>query len=89
MDYRKIDAPLAAALEATPDAGQSLTIFISTTGESTPTRIQFLTEHGIDPEAARRAIFSATVSAKTVAELSDQPWVSALRLSQKLRPIDG
>jgi hypothetical protein len=44
-----------------------------------------LADLGIRGVTRGRSVFTARLSAGAIAELSDQPWVSQLRLSQKLR----
>jgi hypothetical protein len=86
MDYRKIDAALAVALEDIEDAEEpACTVFIHTAYAPGTDEAAFLTRLGVNGVTRRRQVFTATLSARAIAELSDQPWVRYLKLSRKLR----
>ncbi|MGB7290931.1 MAG: hypothetical protein WBD99_01995 [Thermodesulfobacteriota bacterium] len=88
MDYQKIDAALAVALNDIQNAEEgTLTLFIHTTHVLSSTETEFLERLGIKVMTSGQQIFTATISARAVAELSDQPWVRYLKLSSKLRPL--
>lgn len=89
MDYRKIDTGLAVALKDVKDPGESaLVIFIHTEHVPSATEAAFLEKLGIKIGPGEGQVFTATLSANQVAELSDQPWVKYLKLSRKLRPLN-
>jgi hypothetical protein len=86
VDYRKIEAALAVALEEVEDPEEPvLTVFIHTAHAPSGTETDFLERLGVKSVSTGRQIFTATLSPRLVAELSDQPWVNHLRLSRKLR----
>jgi hypothetical protein len=86
MDYQKIDAALAAALKDVRDPEERvLGVFIHVAPAFGPAEAAFLERLGVSGVTAGRQVFTATLSARAVAELSDQPWVQYLRLSRKLR----
>lgn len=88
MDYGKLDAALAAALEEIQDPEQrALEVFVATTGAPGAAETDFLQGLGVSGAATGRQVFTARLSARAVAELSEQPWVRSLKLSQKLRAI--
>ncbi len=88
MDYRKIDAALAAALDTVQNPEERmLIVFIHTANEPGAVEAEFMKRRGISTEAGKGRVFTATVSSRTVADLANQPWVSSLRLSQKLRLV--
>jgi hypothetical protein len=90
MDYRKIDAGLAVALKDVKDLGESaLVVFIHTEHVPSATEIAFLEKLGVKIGPDERQVFTATLSANEVAELSDQAWVKYLKLSRKLRPLNN
>jgi hypothetical protein len=90
MEYRKIDAPLASALEDVQEPEKpDLTVFIQTTHPPGSEEARFLEQLGVRGVAGGRQFFTATLSPRAVAELSDQPWVRSLKLSSKLRPLES
>ncbi len=90
MDYRKIDAGLAAALKDVKEPGKSaLVVFIHTEHAPSATETAFLEKLGVKIGPDERQVFTATLSANEVAELSDQAWVKYLKLSRKLRPLNN
>lgn len=85
INYRKIDAPLAAAVEEIGNAEEpTLAIFIYTAQSRDEAATIFLHGLGIRVYSTKQEIFTATVSPQTVKELSQQPWVRFVKLSQKL-----
>ena len=89
MDYRKIDAALAAALDETQDPEErSLAVFIHTTHAPRHGEAALLEELGVSGVGGRRQIFTATLSPRAIGELSEQPWLRHLRLSQRLRFLE-
>ncbi|MGH8058004.1 MAG: hypothetical protein ACREOH_12340, partial [Candidatus Entotheonellia bacterium] len=79
---------LAGALAevANPDA-RELPVFIHTAGTPTQDQADFLRQHGVADASADRQVFTATLSARAVDELTHQPWIRYIRLSSKLRPV--
>lgn len=87
MDYTKLDAPLAAAVERSTGArGRSLVIFVSVTAPPDPGGHALLRDLGAGPPPPPPSLVTVTASAAEVAALSQQRWVGALRLSHRLRP---
>jgi len=85
MDYRKVDATLAAAVDETKNAEEpTLAVFIYTAKSRDESATIFLNGIGIRVYSTNQEIFTATVSPHTVKELSQQPWVRYVKLSQKL-----
>lgn len=88
MIYRKLDARLAMAVTATEilDKEESVfNVFIRTTHALGINEVTYLERLGVSCQSADRQVFTATLSAHAIDELSEQPWVSSLRLSQKLQ----
>jgi hypothetical protein len=89
MNYQKIDAVLAAALDEIKNPEEpALSVFIQTAqtpGSSVTAFLKDLGVHGISPG---RQLFTATLSPRAVSVLSEQPWVRSLKLSRKLRMLD-
>ena len=86
MNHRKIDATLAAAVDETKNAEEPmLAVFIYTAKSRDETATTFLNGLGIRVYSKNQEIFTATVSPHTVKELSQQPWVRYVKLSQKLQ----
>lgn len=81
MDYGKIDAALASALDGA-DARARLPVFIEAV-PATVAQAQRLTNLGA--RAAGAGLFSAELEPRRVEELSEWSWVRRLRLSQHRR----
>jgi hypothetical protein len=93
MNYQKLDAPLAIALNDVQDDREnslepSLVVFIHTTTPPDSTAIDFLERLGISNVTSERNVFTATLSPNAISQLSEQPWVQYLKLSQKLRLVN-
>lgn len=85
-DYGKIDAMLAAALEEEADpARRVLSVFIHTTAPLSDEEVDYLASLGVRSPSRYRRIYTATLSPAEVADLSAQPWVAYVRLSQRRR----
>jgi len=91
MDYQKLDAALAAALDEVGDPEErALSVFIHTAHAPADTEATFLEDIGVGGVTNERQVFTATLSARAVAELSDQPWLQYMKLSRRLRILgDG
>ena len=86
MNYQKIDAALAVALQDIQDwEARILVVFIQTESELDNDAVAFLERLGVRGVTNKRQIFTATLSRREIEELSEQVWVKYLRLSQKLR----
>lgn len=88
MNYQKLDTALAIALNDVRNPEQpSLTVFIHTQSAPDAAATALLESFGVSV-ASGRDVFSATLSANAISQLSEQSWVSYLKLSQTLRPLD-
>ena len=88
MNYQKLDAGLAMAVTdaETLDEGEAVfNVFIRTSHALGINEVTYLEGLGVSCQPAARRIFTATLSAHAVDELSEQPWVSSVQLSQKLQ----
>jgi len=87
MNYQKVDAGLASALAevADPEA-REFTVFVHTNAAPTKDQETVLRQFGVNDPTAGRQVFTATLSAQAVEELTNQPWVRFLKLSTRLRP---
>lgn len=89
MNYQKVDAALAAALDDIQDPEErDLAVFIHTMHVPDNDEAALLEKLGVGGATGRRQVFTATLSARAVAELSDQPWVRYLKLSKPLRMLN-
>jgi hypothetical protein len=89
MNYPKIDATLAAAVDEIKNAEEPLlTVFIYTAKTRDATATIFLNGIGVRVYSKNQEIFTATVSPQTVKKLSQQPWVRYIKLSQKLHMLN-
>lgn len=88
MNYQKLDAELAMAVtdaEVLDEDEPIFNVFIRTIHVPDMNAVTYLEKLGISCQPADRRIFTATLSAQAVDELSKQPWVRYLQLSQKLQ----
>ncbi len=86
-DHAKLDAALASALEdVSAPEDRVLPVFVEVAGELPEAARSVLSELGVAEPIGN--VTTATLSARQVAELSDQPWVRYLRLSGRLRLLD-
>ncbi|AFZ17002.1 hypothetical protein [Allocoleopsis franciscana] len=88
MNYKKLDTALAMALNEVQDSEeQSLVVFIHTEPTPDAKATALLESLGVNVTKGQD-VFTATLSANAVSQLSEQPWVKYMRLSQKLRSLD-
>lgn len=88
MNYRKLDPGLALALSNTETSNEDVRafdVFIRMAHAPDTKEVTYLEELGISCPAAGRQILTATLSARAVDELSKQPWVRYLELSNDLQ----
>ncbi len=89
MNYHKVDATLAVALDEIKSAEEPLlSVFIYTAKSRDETATTFLNGIGVRVYSKNQEIFTATVSPQTVKKLSQQPWVRYVKLSQKLHMLN-
>lgn len=89
MNYQKLGAALATALNDVQDpATPSLTVFIHTESIS-DAAIAVLQSFGVNDVTKDKDTFTATLSANAISQLSEQPWVKSLQLSQQLRLLNA
>jgi len=89
MNYQKLGASLAMALNDVQDpTTPSLTVFIHTE-PITDAAIAVLESFGVSGVTQDKDTFTATLSANAISQLSEQPWVKSLQLSQQLRLLNG
>lgn len=85
MDYSKIDAVLAAKLADVQDQDQKcLIVLIKTVQVPNTTETAFLESLGIKKNAQNQQLFTATLSANNIADLSEKPWVKYIKPSHEL-----
>ncbi len=89
MDYGKLDAALAMAVDAEGrDPGaRDLVVFVRLTGPPSDEQRTRLRALGVDGTDAARTVLTATLSRQEVETLTDQPWVQSLTLSAQRRPV--
>jgi hypothetical protein len=89
MNYQKLDPALAMALNnvQAPEA-QSLEVFIDTESILEPTATTVLESFGINDASSGKDTFTARLSPAAISQLSEQPWVKYLKLSQSLRLVN-
>jgi hypothetical protein len=89
MNYQKLDAALATALNDVQNVQEpSLTIFIHTEPILNSAATAVLESLGVSGVSNGKDIFTATLSANAISQLSEQPWVKYLKRSQQLRLVN-
>lgn len=89
MNYKKLDAALAMALNQVQDPDErSLVVFIHTQPLADNSNAAAILENLGISGITEKDVFSATLSVNEIAKLSEQSWVQYLKLSQKLRLVD-
>lgn len=84
MNYQKLDAPLSMALKEVQNTDEpSLQVFIHTKPVSNAESAA-LKNLGVSEVTRDKDVFSATLSANAISQLSEQPWVEYVKLSQTL-----
>ena len=87
VDYQKLDAALAAALSKGGEVDARIfEVFVYVEGPLDESEKAALQRLGVRAEGQGR-IFTARLSARDIEELSCQPKVKRLELSQRLRPL--
>jgi hypothetical protein len=88
MNYRKLDASLAMALNEVQNPNeQSLVVFIHTQPNLEPDAITVLSNIGVRGVTPGKTVFTATLSPNAISQLSEESWVKYVKLSQKLRLV--
>jgi len=90
MNYQKLDAALAMALNEVQDPEErNLTVFIHTKLDADTAAVTaFLENLGIIGVTGGKNIYTATLSQNAISLLSEQSWVHHLKLSQKFRLLN-
>jgi hypothetical protein len=89
MNFQKIDASLSAALHGKHFTDEpDFIVFIQTTKPLDDEQREELEKLGVMDIPVKSEIFSAQISARAVAEISEKPWVRFISLSEHLRLLD-
>lgn len=89
MNYQKLDAALAIALNDVSNPEESsLNVFIHTEPVGNDDTAAVLENLGVKNSRIGTDIFTATLSPNAISQLSEQPWVQYLKLSQQLHLIN-
>ncbi len=89
MNYQKLDAALAMAVNDVKNSQEpSLVVFVRTNQPLDDSALTFLQNLGVKGVTQAKEIFTANVSTSAISQLSQQPWVQYLQLSQKLRLVN-
>ncbi|MBN3899387.1 MAG: hypothetical protein HWQ41_30205 [Nostoc sp. NOS(2021)] len=89
MNYQKLDAALATALNDLQDSEEpSLAVFIHTEAILDSAATAVLASLGVSGVTSGKDVFTATLSANAISHLSEQPWVKYLKRSQQLRLVN-
>jgi hypothetical protein len=88
VNYAKVDAALAGALESTSDyEARTLPVFIHV--DASAADRQILADLGVTgADAGQETVAATALSPQNVAQLSQQSWVRQLRLSRSLHLLE-
>jgi hypothetical protein len=90
VDYQKVDAALAAAMQEAPDPDErSLVVFIHAERALSVEERSVVERLGVSGGQAGPGVVTATLSARAVEELTEQSWVRYVRLSRRMRPLES
>jgi hypothetical protein len=88
MNYEKLDTSLCAIVSAQPLSDEpNLSVLVRTLAppnEEQQREMESLGVYGVSPTMR---VFSAQLSPRAVAKLSEKPWVRSLSLAQESRPL--
>ena len=87
MNYQKLDVALAAALQDSMGEDVRFPVFLQLS-EAPPKEASEMLRIAVRPATAPR-IVPMDLTAAEVAEFSDQPWVTSIRLANDSRPVGG
>ncbi|MHC5859463.1 hypothetical protein [Nostoc sp.] len=89
MNYQKLDAALATALNDVQDLEETnLAVFIHTEPVLDSVATALLESLGVNDVSSGKDIFTATLSANAISQLSEEPWVKFLKRSHQLRLVN-
>ncbi|MEH1766958.1 MAG: hypothetical protein V7L27_28415 [Nostoc sp.] len=89
MNYQKLDAALATALNDVQDLEETnLAVFIHTEPVLDSVATALLESLGVSDVSSGKDIFTATLSANAISLLSEEPWVKFLKRSHQLRLVN-
>lgn len=89
MNYHKLDGALATALNDVQDSEEpSLGVFIHTEPILDSAATAVLESLGVSGVTSGKDIFTATLSANAISQLSEESWVKHLKRSQQLRLVN-
>ncbi|NMG20188.1 hypothetical protein [Brasilonema bromeliae] len=90
MNYQKLDTALAVALNDVNNSQEpSLKVFIHTQNDANYTETTAVLENlGVADVTPEKDVFTATLSPNAISQLSEQPWVQYIKLSQNLHLVN-
>jgi len=88
MEYSKLDAGLRSAFQRYEAISDMVyPVFIHTSAPLIEEYVQFLRDLGVGNVKSGMKVVTATLPSPAIGIVSDQEWVTAIRLSRKLKPI--
>jgi hypothetical protein len=84
VDHHKIDGALSIRLESGASQTERIPVFLRTPEHLPKNAVNHLVQLGIEP-ASGRSVFAADLSKEQVSILSDQVWVTSIRLARQAR----
>ena len=90
MNYQKLDTALAVALNDVNNSQEpGLKVFIHTKTDALCTDTKTVLENlGVEDVTPEKDVFTATLSPNAISQLSEQPWVQYIKLSQNLHLVN-
>ncbi len=88
MNFSKLDTALILTLKKIKDQSRPcLLVFIHTESSLNSAATATLEDLGVSGITVGKDVFTATLSSNDVSQLSEQPWVQFLKLSQELHLV--
>lgn len=91
MDFQKLDPALAAAVseQTGGEPDRDLLVFVHVSPELSDDDAARLTQQlNLERPVRAGGVLTMALPARRVGELSDEPWVVAIRPARRLRPLD-
>jgi hypothetical protein len=86
MERKKLDLSLQRALDISRNPGEDrFSVFIETSLPVSGEEQQFLEGMGMRNVRAGNTVFPASLTGTLIGTLSDQPWISRIRLATRMK----
>ncbi len=88
MEYAKLDPMLAAEVTGGAGGDRALPVFVHVADQiDDDTAVRWAERLGLQRPVTPGSVLTVTLPLARVGELSDEPWVVAIRAARRLRPL--